>query len=144
MNESFFRVADGCLRPDMFAAAQSYARLNGLAYWMYEFAANDDQQALEHIASELGTIVQSHAKLKHLKLKYQAAVVAVVLQEIQHPITVRPWSGRVRACSAGIAQKSWSNNKLCEAVDQLIKITDQSLRDAERAIGQQILEVVDL
>lgn len=138
----FFSLADGCARPDMFAAAQSFAQLKGLPYWTYEYMANNDQRALARIEQLLLQIVT--AGYEQLKPIYRAAVVAVVVQEIQHPITVRPWSGRQRAAAVEIAQKTWSRNKFCEVVDALIKLIDQAFDQAQRLINQQVLEVKSL
>lgn len=141
MSDLYFSLADGCARPDMFAAAQSFAQLKGLPYWVYVYMAGD-HRALARIEQLLLQIVQ--IAYQQLKPKYQAAVVAVVVQEIQHPITVRPWSGRQRAAAVEIAQRTWANNNFCEVVDALIKLIDQAFDQAHRLLNQQVLEVKSL
>lgn len=140
-SDLYFSLADGCARPDMFAAAQSFAQLKGLPYWVYVYMAGD-HRALARIEQLLLQIVQ--IAYQQLKPKYQAAVVAVVVQEIQHPITVRPWSGRQRAAAVEIAQRTWANNNFCEVVDALIKLIDQAFDQAHRLLNQQVLEVKSL
>jgi hypothetical protein len=138
-----WQTAAGCNTPVMQAAAQSFARLDHLAYWCYQLAVVGDRTSYEHVSSvvRLGVLVLvDHYKLHH---SYANGIVNTIMYEIQMPCTARPFSGRQRAAaSEEIAQKTWSRNKMCRIVDAIIKELDAALDRADRLTRDQTIEAI--
>lgn len=136
-----WRVANGCGDPAMIAAAQSFAGLTGLVYWIYQYQSGD-AGALPNVAGCLRDHCLHLVELGKLKRDLVDPVVWATVEELQHPFTERPLSGRCRAIAGGVSKDKWHRAKLCDVVNRLLKLTDQSLEQAERLIKDQIIEAI--
>ena len=121
------------------AAAASFAHLSAAGYWMLRLM-RDDQAALQHLQT-LSVQMLGH---RGLSAAQTAAAVSVALQELQYPVTLRPWSMRERAAAAGVSKSTWHRHELCQHVDWLIDYLTGELGRAERKISQQVTMVVDV
>lgn len=121
------------------AAAASFAHLSAAGYWMLRLM-RDDQVALQHLQA-LSVQMMGHRGLSGAQT---AAAVSVALQELQYPVTLRPWSLRERAAAAGVSKSTWHRHELCQHVDWLIDYLTGELERADRKISQQVTMVVDV
>jgi hypothetical protein len=137
-----WQTAAGCNTPVMQAAAQSFARLDQLAYWSYQLATVGDQAAFDHVAACVASGLSALVAADKLSERYAPAVLRAVMYEIQMPCTARPFSGRQRAAAACIAQKSWSRHALCRHVDAVLKQLDAALDRADRLTRDQTIEAI--
>lgn len=121
------------------AAAASFAHLSAAGYWMLRLM-RDDQTALHHLQA-LSVQMMGH---RGLSAAQTAAAVSVALQELQYPVTLRPWTLRERAAAAGVSKSTWHRHELCQHVDWLIDYLTGELERADRKISQQVTMVVDV
>lgn len=135
-----WRLAKGCGTPQLQAAAQSYANVPPLAYWMYQLQSKGDKQAVRMVVALIAVELKKRVVAGTLKEKHAMPVLACVIDEIQYPITLRPWSGRERAAAAFVGKSTWHDNKLCGHVEAMISLLDKALRQAEEAIFEQVIE----
>lgn len=135
-----WRLAKGCGSPQLQAAAQSYANMPPLSYWMYQLQSKGDKQAERLVVALVAVELKKRVEAGTLKDRHAMPVLACVIKEVQYPITLRPWSGRQRAAAAFIAKTTWARSDLCTHVEAMIALLDKALKQAESGIFEQVIE----
>ena len=121
------------------AAAEAYANITPLQSDCYHYLNNGFDTAIQ---SKLMLHYSFVFSTKNIRAKYITKVVCTALSECQYPIdtaTGSAWTDSERAAFAGIAKQTWSDNKLSDHVNFILKNINANSRAAWAAIQLQLV-----
>lgn len=103
------------------AGAEAFAQLSPIQSASYHYMTDSFS---DHPKAILATYFTNELISHGVRAKYIDKVVATALAELSYPVPTNgdkyTWSGHQRAAYAGIAQRTWSDNKLCNQANFII------------------------
>ena len=121
------------------AAAEAYANLSELQSDCYHYL-NDgfDTSIQARLLSRYEVLLAT----KNIRNRYIHKVVSTALSECQYPIntaTGSAWTDSERAAFACIPKQTWSDNKLSDYINFILKDINVNSRSAWAAIQMQVV-----
>ena len=121
------------------AAAEAFACLTPIQSACYHYMTDNFS---EHHKITLRNYFMPVLLLQGIKPKYVERVVITALAELSYPVPTNgdkyTWSGHQRAAYAAIAQRTWSDNKLCNYTNFIIDKVRANADAASLAIRLQM------
>ena len=120
------------------AAAEAYANLSELQSDCYHYLNDGFDTTIQARLSDTYSAKLSSAAIRK---RYVDKVVCTALAECQYPIdeaTGYAWNDGERAAFAGIAKQTWSDNKLSDHVNFILKDMSYNAVSARLKIQLQV------
>lgn len=108
-------------KPQLIAAAESYAGVSPFADACYRYYFYQDQSARQRLSQCLASEFTKH--LTALSTKYHQPVIDAALTELSYPKkpnTTRTFPAKERACCVGISRRQYYRLPLDTAIDDII------------------------
>lgn len=108
-------------KPQLIAAAESYAGVSPFADACYRYYFYQDQSARQRLSQCLASEFAEH--LNALPAKYHRGVVQAVLTELSYPKkpnALRTFPAKERACCVGISRRQYYRLPFDTAIDAII------------------------
>ncbi len=121
------------------AAAEAYANITPIQSDCYHYLNDGFDTAIQaRLHSRYEVLLSSN----NIRAKYIHQVVSTALSECQYPIntaTGAAWSDSERAAFASIPKQTWSDNKLSDYINFILKDINVNSRSAWAAIQMQVV-----
>lgn len=121
------------------AAAEAYANLSHIQSDCYHYLNDGFDTAIQ---ARLSAAYSVKLSTKPIRKRYIDKIVCTALAECQYPINTTlgsAWTDSERAAFAGIAKQTWSDNKLSDHINFILKDVNVNSRAAWSAIQLQVV-----
>lgn len=120
------------------AAAEAYANITPIESHCYHYL-NDGFGASNQ--AQLASFYECALLVRPIRFKYIGKVIRTALAECQYPVdesTGYAWTDSERSAFAGIAKQTWSDNKLSDHINFILKDINANSRAAWSAMQWQL------